>query len=136
MILMFIPKVYNIFFSDNFKLSDSVWTVNLSDLHFDDPREVIGRGTFGSVLLAEYRGTSVAVKRVIPPRSTSKAGSSNIDMTTLFQNNPWEQGSADASAILSSSYMMSGSSKARNKYAQLRADFILEMRALSKLRHP
>jgi len=30
--------------------------------------EIAGRGTFGLVLLAEYRGTKVAVKRVIPPK--------------------------------------------------------------------
>mmetsp|Transcript_29045 Transcript_29045/g.57788 ORF Transcript_29045/g.57788 Transcript_29045/m.57788 type:complete len:1358 (-) Transcript_29045:61-4134(-) len=137
--LMFIPKVYNIFFS--VKMSDSVWSINLSDLHFDDPAEVIGRGTFGSVLLAEYRGTNVAVKRVIPPQKKSKVGSSKTDMTTSFENNPSKQDyaskqdPASTSATLSLR-MMSGSSKARNEYAKLKADFILEMRALSKLRHP
>mmetsp|Transcript_29050 Transcript_29050/g.57800 ORF Transcript_29050/g.57800 Transcript_29050/m.57800 type:complete len:1354 (-) Transcript_29050:61-4122(-) len=138
--LMFIPKVYNIFFS-NFKMSDSVWIISFSDLHFDDPAEVIGRGTFGSVLLAEYRGTNVAVKRVIPPQKKSKVGSSKTDMTTSFENNPSKQDyaskqdPASTSATLSLR-MMSGSSKARNEYAKLKADFILEMRALSKLRHP
>eukprot|EP00588_Corethron_pennatum_P001339 CAMPEP_0194299158 /NCGR_PEP_ID=MMETSP0169-20130528/60564_1 /TAXON_ID=218684 /ORGANISM="Corethron pennatum, Strain L29A3" /LENGTH=1505 /DNA_ID=CAMNT_0039049229 /DNA_START=234 /DNA_END=4748 /DNA_ORIENTATION=- len=138
--LMFIPKVYNLFFS-NFKMSDSVWIISFSDLHFDDPAEVIGRGTFGSVLLAEYRGTNVAVKRVIPPQKKSKVGSSKIDMTTSFENNPSKQDSASKQDAASTSAtlslrMMSGSSKARNEYAKLKADFILEMRALSKLRHP
>ena len=45
---------------------DSVWKVRRSELEFDDPVEVLGRGTFGMVLKAEYRGTTVAVKRVIP----------------------------------------------------------------------
>jgi len=50
------------------KQADSVWSVLPDELQFDDPPEIIGRGTFGLVLLAEYRGTEVAVKRVIPPR--------------------------------------------------------------------
>jgi serine/threonine protein kinase len=50
------------------KKADSVWTVKPEELVFDDPPAILGRGTFGLVLLAEYRGTQVAVKRVIPPR--------------------------------------------------------------------
>jgi serine/threonine protein kinase len=49
------------------KQSDSIWLINRSDLIFDDYPEVLGRGTFGLVVKAEYRGTQVAVKRVIPP---------------------------------------------------------------------
>lgn len=48
------------------KAADSVWHVKEKELEFDDPPQIIGRGTFGLVLLAEYRGTQVAVKRVIP----------------------------------------------------------------------
>lgn len=50
------------------KQADAVWNVKPSELNFDDPPEIVGRGTFGLVLLAEYRGTQVAVKRVIPPK--------------------------------------------------------------------
>mmetsp|Transcript_30603 Transcript_30603/g.57982 ORF Transcript_30603/g.57982 Transcript_30603/m.57982 type:complete len:851 (+) Transcript_30603:93-2645(+) len=46
--------------------ADSVWSVVPSELKFHEPPEVIGQGTFGLVVLAEYRGTQVAVKRVIP----------------------------------------------------------------------
>ena len=48
--------------------TDSIWAVKNSELRFDNPPEIVGRGTFGLVLAAEYRGTQVAVKRVIPPR--------------------------------------------------------------------
>ena len=51
------------------KHADSVWRVKPSELRFDEPPEIIGRGTFGLVLLAEYREAQVAVKRVIPPRA-------------------------------------------------------------------
>ena len=50
------------------RMSTGLWAVKTSELKFEDPPVVIGRGTFGLVLLANYRGTPVAVKRVIPPR--------------------------------------------------------------------
>lgn len=62
--------------------ADSVWSVKSSELRFDDPPEILGRGTFGLVLLAEYRGTQVAVKRVIPPK-IGKQRRSEL-RTTLF----------------------------------------------------
>jgi len=65
-----------LFYENKRKQNDSVWKVEESELKFDEPPEVIGRGTFGLVLVAEYRGTKVAVKRVIPPsREGDKAGS-------------------------------------------------------------
>lgn len=42
------------------KQSDSVWAVQPEELTFESPSKVIGRGTFGYVLLAEYRGTQVS----------------------------------------------------------------------------
>lgn len=51
--------------------ADAVWKVKITELDFGKgPAEVLGRGTFGLVLKAEYRGTAVAVKRVIPPGSS------------------------------------------------------------------
>ena len=38
--------------------SDQLWLVNVEELHFDDPVEIIGQGAFGVVLKAEYRGTT------------------------------------------------------------------------------
>jgi serine/threonine protein kinase len=52
-----------------------MWQVNVDELHFDDPVEVIGQGSFGVVLLAEYRGTKVAIKRAL--RSGDKKGSTH-----------------------------------------------------------
>ncbi|CAB9514122.1 Receptor-type guanylate cyclase gcy [Seminavis robusta] len=57
-----------IYFERKRKLSDAVWKVKPHDLVFAEPPEVLGRGTFGLVLKATYRGTDVAVKRVIPPK--------------------------------------------------------------------
>jgi len=53
--------------------SDEVWKVNVDELHFSHPAEVIGQGAFGVVLLAEYRGTNVAIKRVLPIKKKSKS---------------------------------------------------------------
>jgi len=52
------------------KKNDSVWIIKREELEYGDPPEVLGFGTFGLVLLAEYRGTQVAVKRVIPPKDS------------------------------------------------------------------
>jgi len=64
------------------RTGDRIWSIKRSELKFDEPPEIIGRGTFGLVLLAEYRGTQVAVKRVIPPR-VDKRYASAMD-TKLF----------------------------------------------------
>lgn len=60
--------------------ADSVWLVKPEEVEFEDPPRVLGKGTFGLVLLAEYRGTQVAVKRVLPPKDavggSSKASNS------------------------------------------------------------
>lgn len=56
-------------------MSDKVWQIKPQELGFDDPPEILGRGTFGLVLLAEYRGTEVAVKRVIPPKTSTTQSS-------------------------------------------------------------
>ncbi len=60
------------------KQSDSVWHINVEELHFNEPPEVIGAGGFGVVILGQYRGTKVAVKRVLPPSKSSKDQSGSI----------------------------------------------------------
>ena len=41
------------------KQTDSVWSINAEELIFDEKPEILGHGSFGFVLLAEYRGTKV-----------------------------------------------------------------------------
>jgi serine/threonine protein kinase len=70
------------------KQADSVWKVTADELIFQDPPQVLGRGTFGLVLLAEYRGTQVAVKRVLPPKEEVAANRShdgNVQKATSSQ---------------------------------------------------
>lgn len=59
---------------------DFLWHSNVylssTQLQFDDPVEVIGQGSFGVVLLGEYRGTKVALKRALKSSASgSKRGS-------------------------------------------------------------
>ena len=69
--------------------NDEAWQVSVDELHFDDPVEVIGQGSFGVVWLAEYRGTKVAIKRAVKvKKSTSKhskrgASGSNTNMHSV-----------------------------------------------------
>ncbi|CAJ1951408.1 unnamed protein product [Cylindrotheca closterium] len=65
--LLAVVLVY-LFFERKRKQSDTLWYIKSEELYFDDPPEIIGRGGFGLILKAEYRGTHVAVKRVLPPR--------------------------------------------------------------------
>ncbi|CAJ1959518.1 unnamed protein product [Cylindrotheca closterium] len=51
---------------------DSFWLIDTVDLTFDDPPTCVGEGKFGLILLADYRGTQVAVKRVLPPRRAKR----------------------------------------------------------------
>jgi serine/threonine protein kinase len=41
-----------------------------NQLTFDNPPEVIGKGSFGLVLLAGYHGTPLAVKNVLPSKAS------------------------------------------------------------------
>ena len=89
-VLLFSAAMFCAYLERRKKAADSLWIVKKSELTYDDPPEVLGRGTFGLVVSAEYRGTKVvcfffssycnnlsqldrfnnnnqAVKRVIPP---------------------------------------------------------------------
>ena len=139
--------------------ADSVWAVKTAELQFDDPPEVVGRGTFGLVLLAEYRGTQVAVKRVIPPQEQRKEkrgkvknrrNSANYFDMQAEKTSSGEYSIVEDGGLVSSNNLASGRmtrskrrtsrrSSMRNsnaEYARLKNEFTYEMRLLSKLRHP
>lgn len=65
---------------------DSLWKISPGDLHYEDPPQIIGRGSFGLVLLAEYRGTPVAVKKrakQLGGATGNKSGSFNARSSLL-----------------------------------------------------
>jgi hypothetical protein len=75
------------YFERKRRMNDNVWKVRKEELVFGDPPEVIGRGTFGIVLLAEYRGTQVAIKRVIPPKGKkNRSRHSSMNSMTSFDD--------------------------------------------------
>eukprot|EP00977_Amphora_coffeiformis_P006243 scaffold1341_cov178-Amphora_coffeaeformis.AAC.20 len=50
--------------------SDTIWKVDPAEITFDLPPVCLGEGSFGIVLLGNYRGTTVAVKKILS-RDTS-----------------------------------------------------------------
>jgi hypothetical protein len=48
------------------KRSDQMWHIKPHELEFDDPAICLGSGSFGVVLQAEYRGSVVALKSILP----------------------------------------------------------------------
>lgn len=48
--------------------AEAIWRIDPSELVFDQNPVILGRGTFGMVIKADFRGTPVAVKRVLPPQ--------------------------------------------------------------------
>jgi hypothetical protein len=123
---------------------DVVWHVQKKDLLFDDPPEIIGRGTFGLILKAEYRGTQVAVKRIMPPKTGPSRGGVNglgCRFSSAFIEDA-ESGDGPTSRTLGfnalsfDSSLMGKKISPAAKWKRLRTDFIEEMRYISKLRHP
>lgn len=125
--------------------NEVVWEIKKGDLIFEEPSKILGRGSFGLVLLAQYRGTSVAVKRVIPPREGTDGSHSAFDaMTSMFISQDAEIGlisrkswgaSLGSLTNLSKSSPLP-SSEASPSYEELKQEFLEEMRYLSRLRHP
>ena len=120
---------------------DTLWSVDVSDLHFGNPPEVVGRGTFGLVLLAEYRGTKVAVKRVIPPRIVMKKQKSSeetvdpeVEWMALVDDDFTD--SVTGPDVVKLTGILDRRCLDRGDYQRLKTDFVSEMRELSKLRHP
>ena len=124
-------------------MNDAVWKVEMEELIFAKPPEVIGCGTFGMVLLAEYRGTKVAVKKVLPPSRKSKHRESVRGQDSLqVASSPGHSSTAGYSSGASS--LSESSQKEASRLSMLykkgnqqsQQDFIEEMRQVSKLRHP
>eukprot|EP00980_Cylindrotheca_fusiformis_P018326 scaffold5977_cov98-Cylindrotheca_fusiformis.AAC.3 len=152
-----------LFFERKRRQSDSFWYIKKEELKFSDPPEVIGRGGFGLILRAEYRGTDVAVKRILSPRQRARGWKQKGSTATCFQTSDGsvaktqnkggqhlglqtvrDRGFAQIVSPIrvlrrtstpggKGSIITIGSSETSR--SKLRKNFIKEMRVLSKLRH-
>ena len=128
--------------------ADAVWTIAASEIKYDEPASVLGRGTFGLVVKGYYRGTPVAVKQTMPGEDGSPwtlPATSYLDGTVggTLSGDTVESPAFDT--LRSSSGLSQGSEADRFNSAvtsktksrkKLKNDFMKEMRTLSKLRHP
>lgn len=145
------------------KNANAVWQINAADLKYDDPPQQIGQGGFGIVLLAEYRGTPVAVKKlhgtglcvagsgrknwtgdsVVTTLSTSKhrpthntVGRDRQQDDDAISSTPTTKARRNLSSDTIDSVIgnQRGSGKGSRKPSLV--DFAADMRLLSSLRHP
>eukprot|EP00980_Cylindrotheca_fusiformis_P023028 scaffold10066_cov100-Cylindrotheca_fusiformis.AAC.5 len=145
--------------------TDALWYIKKEELKFADPPEIIGRGGFGLILKAEYRGTDVAVKRVLPPRQgeggwktkgstdsgsldssegpqtkTPNTGKQHLGLRSVADKGSITQTASSTSGLRHTTTGAGGMATVaivslEISRSQLRKDFIKEMRVLSKLRH-
>ena len=124
--------VFSIYTLRKRRMADTVWEVDPSELEFATPPVTIGQGSFGQVLLANYRGTNVAVKTIHCSRSKNRKAHDSADDSMEKGSSLPEEPTGSTSGALTGTRR--GSANTTEKHH--REDFVKEMRLLSKLRHP
>jgi len=151
-VTMFLATLLWMFYVHQKRRHDTIWEVQEEDLKFSEPPKVIGRGKFGLVILAEYRGTLVAVKRVIPPIAQSLGVAKRSPLISFHYD---DMAAVDHPSTMSSDYFESretaeisrhdrsiGTSQfpheetSASKWKKMKRACMDEMHYLSKLRHP
>lgn len=118
--------------------ADAVWQIKTEELDFAFLPEILGRGTFGLVVVATYRGTKVAVKRVIPPKKLQAPSETyyNVHLGLTIDVLEPDEKRMSLHSSTSAAPFPGSSCGASPQHTKLRKDFIAEMRQLAKLRHP
>lgn len=106
---------------------DSLWRVDQQEVLYDDPVEVLGKGSFGEVWKATYRGTTVAVKKI--SFATDESRTSNLVSASATPTSNENEGMTPPK-----SKKVSPSSQLTARI--IRRRFVEEMRKMSALRHP
>jgi serine/threonine protein kinase len=101
---------------------DAVWEIDPSELESENPPKIIGEGSFGQVILAQYRGTSVAVKSLRPVGSKGPF-SAFIMPVSGTEFDAMEKGHLGKGTTM------------RTIRNSAEHDFVKEIRLLSKLQH-
>ncbi|CAB9527432.1 Ephrin type-B receptor 3 (Fragment) [Seminavis robusta] len=146
-VALILAVIVFLFYENKRKKSDAMFVIKEDELKFSDPPEIIGRGTFGVVLLAELKGTEVAVKRVLPPLKSSKISSQfgskvgKSSMTEKFEMSTNEISMSRESGIShmsgqSSASTGTGTAGDAGSWHKMKKDFLKEIQLLAKLRHP
>mmetsp|Transcript_20453 Transcript_20453/g.38776 ORF Transcript_20453/g.38776 Transcript_20453/m.38776 type:complete len:1185 (-) Transcript_20453:69-3623(-) len=143
-LVIILGLVYMVIRESKRKAVDNAWKVKKEELHFPDTPVVLGKGSFGLVLQAEYRHTKVAVKHVLPMlMNGSSKGSSSNNMGTMSQVGTtsgmlWSSKYHSSSKSSSGDKRSSGHTvrKESQSYAKRKDELIEEMRHLSRIRHP
>lgn len=120
-LLLLATTVVAVYFVHRRNHSDSFWAIDSSELNLVEPRKVIGEGTFGMVVLAEYRGTRVAVKQLHSTSNKSEAFTPGVRLDDSPCGKTSQLGLPFAAA---------------DSNQGLVAAFEHEMTLLSNLRHP
>lgn len=139
------------------KRESVAWKIDEKELKYDEPPVKLGRGGFGVVYLAEYRGTQVAVKKLYGQRTKSSSATvgrtwkssqtrnthntkgvvkkQNDDSSTEESNSPFRtMHSMNAVTTVTNRKRGKFFNKESEGYAL--TDFSADMRVLSSLRHP
>lgn len=135
------------------RVAAAEWEIEPAELEFSDPPVTIGRGSFGKVLLAEFRGTKVAVKTILRTHKMARGATSATEHAMeqgVGSIGKIETGNSIKGSISAFSHLAfkggifpfnflgwrSRDSQLNAKEKEQRHNFIMEMRLLSKLRHP
>ncbi|EGD75741.1 TKL/DICTY4 protein kinase [Salpingoeca rosetta] len=130
--------------------ADKLWQIDAADVVVSDPPEVLGMGAFGVVIKGELNGTAIAIKRVMPRASRAGARAPDGTVTGTYQASRTANGfglqlgnmdneAAIERALEQGNATTQGTTHRMSKTKRLtnaKAEFMEEMRLLSRLRHP
>lgn len=145
-ILILCAVTTSVWFWRKTRREQNMWKIDASELQYDAPPRLLGEGAFGAVYLAQYRGTSVAVKKLHGRKATVKKNAIHMSSggakhtrkpthisTAQRTKQPQEEASTPQNLTLLRT-KTSGSTNNTKGYAL--KDFATDMRILSSLRHP
>lgn len=115
---------------------DDLWIVKPSELHFADPPELIGSGSYGVVFLAEYRGTKVAVKQCCQDDKRTHESHSCSFHSSDGSGISFDIDEEEKFSHKFSFGLVSGRGRKSSEGSNSRQSFLDEMYLLSSLRHP